>query len=389
MKMNLAKKTFIHSYKKLYNFVYQLCTSIFGIDVHKVIIVLSRENKLQGNLQFVFSELKEKYPSKKIHIVHTENKMNLRLFREIFSICNAKYIILDDYYLPIYLIHPNKQTKIIQLWHAAGAFKKFGYSTLGTKFGPSEEYLKIIPIHSNYTHVYVSSKRVIPYYAEAFNMSKDRIFALGTPRIDQFFNPQYKKKIIRNLYKTYDFIKNDEKINILIAPTYRAKGEHEESSLNIAEIITNPNFKLKDEIQIIYRPHPYSYNDEIDLFHNQSNIHIVNDFTINDWMLIADAFITDYSSAIFDYSLLYRPFAHFVPDIDEYRKNRGFYEDIETISDGAILSDIESLNEWINSRVKNEYFDTTRMIEYTFDNLGNSTEKIVRHFLDEEKVENV
>ena len=40
-----------------------------------------------------------------------------------------------------------------------------------------------------------------------------------------------------------------------------------------------------------------------------------------------DVFITDYSSTIWDFSLTYKPGFLFVPDLDEYRKERSFYTD--------------------------------------------------------------
>src|SRR5699024_5949284 len=113
-------------------------------------------------------------------------KMNLSMLKDIKLISNAKYLILDDYYLPIYMIKPTRHLKVIQLWHAAGAFKKFGYSTVGTKFGPNHSYLKVVPVHSHYTHVYVSTENVIQDYAEAFNMSPSHIFPYGIPRADLF-----------------------------------------------------------------------------------------------------------------------------------------------------------------------------------------------------------
>ena len=94
-------------------------------DHNKAVFVLTREDKLQGNLQFVHSELLKQLPEVKIHFVYAENKMNLKLFKELNIINDAKYLIIDDYYLPVYLIKPKKQLKVIQLWHAAGAFKKY------------------------------------------------------------------------------------------------------------------------------------------------------------------------------------------------------------------------------------------------------------------------
>src|SRR5699024_7908096 len=139
-------------------------------------LVLSRPETLEGNLKHIYEELQTQQPQMNIHLVQTTNKMDTKLFKDISFLSNAAYLIIEDYYLPIYLIKPSKHLKVIQLWHAAGAFKKFGYSTVHTKFGPSTSYLNIIPIHSNYTHVYVSGTRMIPYYAEAFNMSPERIF---------------------------------------------------------------------------------------------------------------------------------------------------------------------------------------------------------------------
>lgn len=380
--MNIVKKIYIVLYKGIFNFIYTLCSLFKKIDENKIVFVLSRENKLQGNMQFVFFELKKNYTNKKVYFMQASNKMNIKSFQELIKMSDAKYIILDDYYLPIYLIQPNKEMKIIQLWHAAGALKKFGYSTVGTKFGSNAEYLSLVPIHSNYTHVYVSSVNAIPYYAEAFNMSPKQIFALGIPRTDAFFNESYKQKKIKKIYEEYPKLKNGNKINVLIAPTYRASGDYGESSLDFVDIIIEISSKLNKNIQMLYRPHPYTGENEIKLLNNKSNINVIKEFTLNDWMLISDAFITDYSSAIFDYSLLYKPFAHYIPDIDEYKANRGLYEQLNKVSDGDVISDTDSLLGWINTRKKNEYCDTSKMVNYNFTNVQGSTKKIVKHFIE-------
>src|SRR5699024_6704605 len=247
--MSFIKKLYIYIYKAMFNFLYRSITLFTNTNENKAVFIVSRENKLQGNLQFVFVELKKIKPDIEIHFIQTENKMNLKLFKDLFLIGDAKYIILDDYYLPIYLVKPNKNLKVIQLWHAAGAFKKFGYSTIGTKFGPSEQYLRLVPVHSNYTHVYVSSKHVIKFYAEAFNIVPDKIYALCVPKTDIFFDKGYQEDIKRKLANKYPVVNNEEKINILIAPTYRAnKGQQGESSLNMAEIIAEISPKLNSKI---------------------------------------------------------------------------------------------------------------------------------------------
>lgn len=347
----------------------------------KAVFILSRGKELEGNLQYIYQELIKQLDGVKIHFVYTENRMDLKLFSEVAMISNAQYLILDDYYLPVYLIKPNKRLKIVQLWHAAGAFKKVGYSTIGTRFGPKNTYLKLIPIHSNYTHVYVSSKNVVPFYAEAFNMSESNIYPLGIPRIDLFKNKNQITQVISKLSMEYPMIKDRKYINILVAPTYRAEGTQKESDIDIVGILCNVMKNIRDDIRIFFKAHPYMPKKEIVKLESKANVTVISKYSINEWMLIADAFITDYSSSIFDFSLLERPFAHFVPDIDEYRMNRGFYQDIETISDGTIITEQESLVNWINARSKDEHLDTSRMVHFNFDNTKDVSKKIVTHFI--------
>lgn len=377
-----VKKIYIIVYKYIFNLYYMTVSRINKLDNNKAVFVLTRENKLQGNLQFVYSELLKQRPEVKIHFVYAENKMNLNLFKELNTISNARYLIIDDYYLPIYLIKPKSKLKVIQLWHAAGAFKKFGHSTVGTRFGPSKEYLKIVPVHSNYTHVYVSSKQIVPFYAEAFNMSEKNIYPLGIPRIDMFSDKQIQKKILDGIYEQYPVLNENNIINVLIAPTYRAVGAQGESAFNMTQAVMSIAEGLKKDIRILLKPHPYTSEDELISLRNYKNIIITDHYSLNDWMLVADAFITDYSSAIFDFSLLHKPFVHFVPDLLEYEQNRGFYQEVSQISDGTIIQNKLELIQWMDQRKKEEYFDTSRMITHNFTQTKHVTKSIVKHFID-------
>lgn len=366
--------------KLLSTFVYNLFSLFKKQDKNKFVIVLSRSKVLEDNLEFVYKEIISSVPQAKVYLVIGENKMNFSLFREIAFLADAQFLILDDYYLPIYLIKPSKQLKVIQLWHAAGAFKKFGYSTVGKKFGPEEWYLKLIPIHSNYTHVYVSAEKFVKFYAEAFNMSREKVFPIGVPRIDLFRDKERCHDLKGRLYLENPELKKDV-IKILFAPTYRANGKQVESTFNDINILSHLSSTVKDNIIILYKPHPYIEGDDISKLESLPNVLVVKGHTINEWMTIADAFITDYSSSIIEFSLLKRPLAHFVPDIEEYSNNRGFYQKIQDFSDGEILRTYDELIYWINSRKVNESFDTSRMIEYNFDNVESVPKKIVRHFL--------
>lgn len=374
------KALYIMIYKVLLRATYRVISIAKKHDTNKVVISISRSKELEGNLEYIYSEITKQLPKVKIHLVYGENKMNLKLFREIILLSDAHYLILEDYYLPVYLIKPKKNLKVIQLWHAAGAFKKFGYSTIGTKFGPNIDYLKYVPIHSNYTHVYVSSEKVVDFYAEAFNMSSAAIYPFGVPRIDLFKESNKIHEVKNKIRTDYPDLKRNL-INIIIAPTYRAKGSQNESSFNMTDSIIKISKEVNNNVCIIFKAHPYIDIEEIALLQQSKNIVIADSYSINEWMLIADAFITDYSSSIFEFALLKKPLAHFIPDADEYENNRGFYQPIKTISIGEILLNTKQVVEWINARESNEFFDTTKMIDCNFDYTDDISKRIVSHFI--------
>lgn len=367
-------------FKVVYQSCYRILSLITPVDENKILMVVSRSKNLEGNLKFIYDELTIQKPDAKIHLISSENKMNLQLFKELFAIAGAKYLILDDFFLPVYLIKPAKSLKVIQLWHAAGAFKKFGYSTVDKAFGPDKSYLKVVPVHSNYTHVYVSSSNAVSHYAEAFNMPAEKIYPLGIPRTDLFTNQKYRWETIEKMRRQYSQAVLG-KVVILFAPTYRAGKKQRESDVDFIELLSSMAKDLDEDKMIVYKPHPYLINESLEQLKNYDNILVAKDYTINEWMLVADAFITDYSSAIFEFALLKKPLAHFVPDLAEYERGRGLYYPIEDVSDGEILTEYNRFVHWINSRTKNESWNTDRMLSFNFSNISCTTKQITKHFL--------
>lgn len=370
----------VRIFKTVFRGCYRLLALLIPEDEDKVVFVVSRSKELEGNLKFIRDEIIVQKPNAKIHLIFPENKMNLKLFKELFTLMGAQYLILDDYYLPVYLIKPKKSLKIIQLWHAAGAFKKFGYSTIDKAFGSDLAYLKLVPIHSNYTHVYVSSGNMVKHYAEAFNMSSENIFPLGIPRTDMFSDDEYKKEVIKKITHDYKALVSS-KVVILFAPTYRAANKQKESEIDFVETLYKVSKGLDKDKILVYKPHPYLIKESIGKLRDCTNIIVAEEYSINEWMLVSDAFITDYSSAIFEYAILQQPLAHFVPDLLEYETNRGLYYPIEKISDGEIIKEYDQLINWINKRNKNENWNTVNMLEFNYDNIINSSKKITTHFL--------
>ena len=102
-------------------------------------------------------------------------------------ILTSKVIVTDDYvkYLRYFPLRPEQ--RVIQLWHACGAFKKFGQR--GTNMSLPEDRAT----HAQYNLVCVSGENLPSIYADAFDVNYNKVKALRCPRTDEYFNKRNKK----------------------------------------------------------------------------------------------------------------------------------------------------------------------------------------------------
>ena len=105
---------------------------------------------------------------------------------------------------------------------------------------------------------------------------------------------------------------------------------------------------------MILCPHPIMPEYEGEW--NYSKVKMVRDVSTNDFMLVADLLVTDYSSVIFEYALLNKPMAFLCYDYDEY--DRDFYLDYETELPGEIFKDLDSFLEYLRN---GDYTCSTKM----------------------------
>ncbi|WP_053364429.1 CDP-glycerol glycerophosphotransferase family protein [Bacillus sp. FJAT-27251] len=377
--------------KGLVNIAFRLCSIFFRINEKKVTFASYRAELLTGNLGFVYRELQLQKPDMECHFLFKKLKTTklgkmdylIHMVRASYHLATSRYFLIDDYYFPVYAIKPRTGMDIVQLWHAAGAFKKFGLSTVDKPFGPSSEYLKYIKVHSNYTKAIVSSTGVIPYYAEAFGMKTDKIFPLGVPRTDYFFDQDAHSVLKERFYQTFPKLKG--KTLILYAPTFRGKS-HYQTSFALPLDIKVLHQNLGNDYAILIHLHPYMRGDlEIKQEDSEFAYHIDGGFNIEELMVLSDMLLTDYSSVIFDYSLLCRPIAFIADDLEEYKLERDFYFPFETFIPGPFFSCTEELCQWVNR----EEYDLAKVEAFRdrfFDfHDGMSSYRIVHHLMGNSK----
>ncbi|XZH79350.1 CDP-glycerol glycerophosphotransferase family protein (plasmid) [Clostridium perfringens] len=364
--------------KKLINISYKI-SKIFPVK-NKITFATYRTTELDGNFKFIYNKINEDNLDYKCNMLFKKYNSSLlgkadyllHMISAGYHMATSKFFIIDDYYFPVYAIKPRKENKFIQVWHACGAFKKFGYSVIGKGYGASDDYIEDIPIHSNYDVVLVSSKEVIPYYAEAFNMDAGKILPIGVPRTDIFFDMEEKYRIEKNFFDKYPDLKN-KKI-ILYAPTFRGRGQTTVSfdmTLDFDMISKN----LKEDEVMVLKMHPFVKARIDSKWRNI--IDLSDSMDINELMIMSDLLITDYSSVVFEFSLMDKPIIMYSPDREEYIKERDFYYEYEEFVPGPIVNNTKELISKLNS----DGWDTKKVSKFKekfFDYRdGKSTERFV------------
>lgn len=310
----------------------------------QVVLATSHLERLAGNLAAIRHDLASRHPDLAVvELAHRNAADWGGRVRATWAAARAGYLlatsavfVVDDYFFPIYVIKPRPGTTIVQTWHASGAFKKFGYSVMDKSFGVDEAMADRVAIHSNYDVCLVSSMSVAPHYAEAFRQPLERFRSdLGLPRTDVLFGDERIAATVAAIRRRYAI--PDGRRVVLYAPTFRG------DTVTAARTPTDLDFKrLKAELDrdhvVLVRLHPFvreqaALGPELGGF----AIDVSDHPDINELLHVSDVLITDYSSVIYEYSLLGRPMVFFAPDHDAYVGERGFYFDYRTGVPGPVV----------------------------------------------------
>ena len=369
-----------YRYKVYFPKVYSsYCTE--PVQENKVLFLEMRFTKLSNSFELIYKALEEsgEYDLKCSYVQF--NFIRGRAFTQrvnemLKELATAKYVFVDDASLILSSIPLRKETVAINLWHACGAFKKFGRSTAELKFGSSAATLDKYPNYGNLTHVTVSSPEVIWAYEEAMHLPKGIVKATGVSRTDQFYDKEFVESRKQKLYEIMPEAKG--KKVILYAPTFRGHV----ATASSPDRIDFERFcrELGNEYVIVCKHHPFVKNPPIIPEELQ---HFARDLTkylsIEDLLCCADICISDYSSLVFEYSLFEKPMIFYAYDYDNYCDWRGFYYDYSEFTPGPV---VQTEDELLNS-IKNidTQFDKQKVIDFKEKFMGScdghATERII------------
>ena len=351
----------------------------------RVLLATAHAERLSGNLEFIRRRLRRQHPTVPVVVLahraaggwRGRLRAALAAIRAGYALARARVVVVDDYFFPIYVIRPHPRTTIVQTWHASGAFKKFGHSVADATFGADAELRSRVRIHANYDLCLVGSAQAAVHYAEAFGLPLDRfVTRLGIPRTDLFFGAEAAgaRDDVRRRYG----LSGDRRV-VLYAPTFRGDSVTDARDPGLLDLHALRRTIGEDHV-VLLRLHPFvrsrsTIGPELQGF----AIDASDEPDINALMLVSDVLVTDYSSAIFEFSLLERPMAFLAPDLAAYERERGFYVDYRRWVPGPVFEDADALGGWL--RAGN--FDLERVRRFRAASFEVADGQATRRFVDE------
>ena len=223
---------------------------------------------------------------------------------------HSEYVVICDNFLPAASCRKRKGTKVIQLWHACGSLKRFGYDAADDIPSSFKGH-----VFRNTDLVTVSSPACVQAFAGAMKLPEENVKPTGVCRTDAFYSENWIRRRRDAFYAMYpDAV--GKKIAVW-APTFRGNAAEGKSiRLDLDELES----KLGREWKVLACLHPHMKAKEEDADH-------LCPLPCQDLFPVTDVLIADYSSLIFEYMLFDRSLILYSPDLDEYSEKRGFYLD--------------------------------------------------------------
>lgn len=371
--------------KCIYPFVYKIGT-IRKIKNKKIIFVENHLDYVSNNYVCLRPLLEKNGYSITTHFLQTSVVGRLavigKTIRLMFDMADARCVFITESNSAFGTIPLRKGTDLVQLWHACGAFKKWGFSVADKSFGDSLNDLQKYSGHCNYTLVPVSGEAVCFAYEEAFGLEaiKQIVRPLGVSRTDIFFDEQQKIKAYDKLKQSN--INLDGKKIVLYAPTFRGNIKDAKAPAFDYDLFYE---KFHKDYILLIKQHPFvkqplsirkEYDGEI--------VDVTFNIDIEDLLMVADICITDYSSVVFEYSLMNRPILFYAYDLASYYDERGFYYPYEAFVPGPIVKTMEDLVEALLDIDKFDYKTLKRFREtYMSGCDGTSTLRILNSVLED------
>lgn len=365
----------ITTLKLLANIIY-FFIKLFPIK-EQIVMISRQSNNITLDFKLIKDRMNEKYNNIKIVVLckklddGIKNKVLycIHMLKIMYYLATSKICIVDSYCIPVSILKHKKKLKIIQIWHASGAVKKFGYQILDKKEGSNSLVAQLMCMHKNYNYVIAPSEITKNIFSEAFNIQREKIIKLGLPRLEYIINPKYDKSV--EIYKQYPHLKN--KKNILYIPTFR-----KDNNINLVDNVIQTKID-KNKYNLIISLHP------LDKTNVPSEYLIDKKYSSFDLIKIADYIITDYSVLSIEASILEKPIFLLLKDLKYYEQNRGLNINLQKELPSFVCENFVEIMDKIDKKEYNMKELSNYKNKYIEIDINNVLDKLIKFIVDKEK----
>ncbi|MEU3371572.1 bifunctional glycosyltransferase family 2 protein/CDP-glycerol:glycerophosphate glycerophosphotransferase [Streptomyces sp. NPDC006660] len=231
-------------------------------------------------------------------------------------------------------------TTYIQTWHGS-ALKRMGFDLPQMKLLGRPERERRQRALDRFDHFLVRSEHDVRTLARSFGLREDRLLRTGYPRNDELVKAREAEAALgareRGPLAGELGIDPAKKV-LLYAPTFRATPQGAVRAFELPFDVEEFARRFGEEYTLLIRSH---YLNQVVLPPSVRGrvIDVSSGYDISPLLVLADALITDYSSLMFDYTLLDRPMVFYAYDYDEYAdESRGTYFDLREKAPGPVVT---------------------------------------------------
>jgi teichoic acid ribitol-phosphate primase len=294
----------------------------------------------------------------------------IRMVRGMYHLRTAGLVVVDNAWLPIHVSPHPTRTVVVQVWHAAGALKRFGVDAATPLREPERTFL-----HRHYDWVVTSGEASREPWSRALRTSLDRVTALGSPRTDLFFDAGDAAAARARILAAHPVLAGRRVITY--APTFRGRGRGKRPAGGLDAARLRASLGPRDAL--VLKSHPNLDRSLVDTAGYDVIVDPAED--MNDLLLATDILITDYSSSIFEWAFVRRPLVLLLPDLGAYERDPGLYLDYRTEMIGTQVLDTDG----VIGAIRNGRFDIEPYDAFVARHLGasdgRSSERWVERFV--------
>lgn len=285
--------------------------------VAEEILKNNREGKTDYEIYWLLNDTEKEFPAE-------IKKVKSTLWNRAYHLSTAGTWVSNT--RTFYGTRKRTKQRYIQTWHATICIKPIG-KYRGDLF-PKMAYLVSAYDSKLIDYVLSGSSWCDHMYRDGLIYDGD-IIKTGTPRCDVLFNQRQEK--YRQMRQEYN-LPEDAKI-MLYAPTFRGGSQNknrfvntEEATVDFARLIKASEKRFGGKWYVFLRLHPQLAAKIQGIKVGQASERLIDVSQrpdMNEIIAGADAFLTDYSSAIFEGAMIELPGFIYADDLEEYVADRG------------------------------------------------------------------